>query len=237
MLNLHALTRITQICTLLGLLSGCYNSMYGIPQQEWVRLNEQQKKAVMDDYYAQQRAQQYNAVPNYYPSPVYPAQTNVYYTPPPAVLPVPVYVSPRHPNYGEQQRLREAERRAAESRARDEFARRAREESNHRTREEARRHEHREHVPYQPAVPIYNNPRPTPHHNNRSDEEARRHERIHQPAMPIHNNPHPAPHQHNRSDDAPRLPHNTAPTRPIQTPPPAHNHSRICNGDCKSLAR
>ncbi len=214
MLNLHALTRITQICTLLGLLSGCYNSMYGIPQQEWVRLNEQQKKAVMDDYYAQQRAQQYNAVPNYYPSPVYPAQTNVYYTPPPAVLPVPVYVSPRHSNYAEQQRLREAERRAAEIRARDEFtrrtrdefARRARDESNHRTREEARRHEHREHIPHQPHVPSYTTP-------------------------------YPAPHQHNRSDDAPRLPHNTAPTRPIQTPPPAHNHPRICNGDCTSLAR
>ena len=196
MLNLHALTRITQICTLLGLLSGCYNSMYGIPQQEWVRLSEQQKRVVMDDYYAQQRVQQYNqynAAPNYYPTPAYPAQTNIYYTP------APVYVSPGHPRYAEQQRLREAERRAAENRAR--------EESNHRAREEARRHERREHD-------------------------------YRQPQAPIHTNPRPAPHQHNRSDDAPRLPHNTAPTRPIHSsPPPATPFSRPCHGDCKNITR
>ncbi|MDD2814276.1 MAG: hypothetical protein PHP00_00850 [Thiotrichaceae bacterium] len=225
MLNLHALTRMTQICTLLSLLSGCYNSMYGIPQQEWVRLNEQQKKAVMDDYYAQQRVQQYNqynAAPNYYPAPVYPAAPNVYYAPPP------VYVSPRHPRYSEQHRHREAERRAAEIRAREEFNRHAREKD--------RRHEH---PAYQPRAPIYTNPRPTPTHNNRGDDAHphERHERTYQPHAPIYTNPHPTPTHNNRGDDALRLPHNTAPSRSIHTPPPAHN-SRSCNGgDCKLLAR
>jgi len=198
MLNLYALTRMTQICTLLSLLSGCYNSMYGIPQQEWVRLDEQQKRAVMDDYYAQQRVQQYNqynAAPNYYPTP-YPAAPNVYYAPQSVVVPVPVYVSPGHPRYAEQQRHREAERRAAEIRARENFNRHA--------REEAPRHAHP--PTYQPRAPIYTNPRPAPTHNN-------------------------------RGDDAPRLPHNTAPSRPIHTPPPVHN-SRSCNGgDCKRITR
>jgi hypothetical protein len=198
MLNLHALTRITQICTLLSLLSGCYNSMYGIPQQEWVHLSEQQKKAVMDDYYAQQRVQQYNqynAAPNYYPAPVYPTAPNIYYAPQSVVVPVPVYVSPGHPRYAEQQRLREAERRASEIQAREEFNRHA--------REEARRHEHPS--TYQPHAPIHTNPRPAPTHNN-------------------------------RGDDTPRLPHNTAPSRAIHTPPPAHNITLPCRGDCKRIA-
>jgi hypothetical protein len=199
MLNLHSLMRITQICGLLSLLTGCYNSMYGIPQQEWVRLNEQQKKAVMDDYYTQQRAQ-YMATPNYYPTPAYPTQTNIYYTPPP------VYVSPRPPRYQEQQRLREAERRAAEHRAREEFARRTRDDSNHRAREEAHRHERHERT-YQPTVPIHNNPRPMPYHNNRSDDAPR------------------LPH------------HNTAPTKPIQLPRPASNFAAPCRGDCKNITR
>lgn len=223
MLKLQTLTRVTQICGLLGLLSGCYNSMYGIPQQEWVRLNEQQKQAVMDDYYAQQRAQ-YNAVPNYYPAPVYPAQTNIYYTPAPAVVPVPTYVTPRYPNYSEQRR-REAEQRASEIRAREEFARRAREESNYRAREEARRHEH---PVYQPRTPNYTPPPNTPYVHRHSDDA---------PRLP-HNNTRPTPSPvQNRPDDAARLPtNNAAQTRPIQAQP-AHNHSRFCNGDCKHSPR
>jgi len=205
MLKLPKLMRMMQMCSLLSLLSGCYNSMYGIPQQEWARLNEQQKKAVMDDYYAQQRAQ-YTATPNYYPAPVYPAQTNIYYTPPPAVVPVPSYVTPRYPHYSEQRR-REAEQRASEIRAREEFARRARDDSNHRAREEAHRHERHERT-YQPAVPIHNNPRPAPHYNNRSDDA---------PRLPHHNN--------------------TMPTKPIQLPRPASNFADPCRGDCKNITR
>lgn len=206
MLKLAKLTRIIQIASLLSLLSGCYNSMYGIPQQEWTRLNEQQKKAVMDDYYAQQRAQ-YTPTPNYYPAPAYPAQTNIYYTPPP--VSVPSYVTPRYPNYSEQRR-REAEQRAAEIRAREEFARRARDDSNHRAREEARRYERHEHI-HQPTAPINNNPRPLPHHNNRSDDAAA----------------HLPPHNHN----------NTTPAKPIQLPRPATNFADPCRGDCKNITR
>lgn len=209
MLNLHTLTRITKICGLLSLLTGCYNSMYGIPQQEWVRLNEQQKKAVMDDYYAQQRTQQYNAPSNnYYPAPTYRAPNNNYYNS------YPTYTPPSRPRYSEQRRYEseprrhEIEQRSSDIRTREEFARRARENSNYRGYEEARRHERNEHRS-QSDTPIHINPRTTP---------------------PYHNN---------RSDDAPRLPqhNNTAPAKPIQLPRPATDFADPCRGDCKNLTR